>query len=574
MMRTLPILMLLGLMLAGCGAYPPQTGAVHAIRINQVGFLPDGPKVAVIASEREWSAFQVQTTDGTVVLEDSLSAPAFSASTDEHVQRADFSALTTPGRYRLFVPGLGASHAFDIRPDLYADVARVTAKALYFNRASTALAADHAGAWARTAGHPDTEVLVHPSAATEARPAGAQLSSPGGWYDAGDYNKYIVPAAYTSYFLLAPFEEELRASEALALNIPESGNAIPDLVDEAVWNLRWMFTMQDTDGGLYHKLTHANFSGMVMPDAATEPRYVVQKSTAAALTFAAAAAQAERVIAVYEADLPGLADSLGRAALDAWNWAKAHPDTYYRQDELNQQYDPDITTGAYANRDLADEWYWAGIELYLTTGDAGFYPDSRPDSAATPYWEKSVSLLGDWSAARLTTPGHLALPHHTYMQQLADAELAIQATSAYQIAVERDADFYWGATGTVAAKAGVFLQAYRQTGGTAYRDAAVHVVDYLLGRNGTTYSFVTGLGTRSPMFPHHRPSDADGVEAPVPGWLVGGPGALGIEDCEGYPSERRALRYLDATCSYSTNEVTTYWNAPLTHAALLLHASY
>jgi endoglucanase len=92
--------------------------------------------------------------------------------------------------------------------------------------------------------------------------------------------------------------------KTVKLNIPESNNQVPDVLDESLWNLRWMLTMQDPeDGGVYHKLTNAKFDGMIMPDKAVAPRYVVQKSTAATLDFAAVMAQASRVFSNY--DKPG-----------------------------------------------------------------------------------------------------------------------------------------------------------------------------------------------------------------------------------------------------------------------------
>jgi endoglucanase len=557
----------------GCSA-PAQeeSRSGSAIRLNQVGFLPDGPKVAVIASQQASDSFVVQTSTGLQVFAGRLSEPTRSVSTDESVRLADFSPISEPGTYQVVVEPLEASHPFDVRSDIYMDVATVTAKALYFNRASTALPEQYAGLWARRAGHPDTAVIVHPSAATSRRPAGTSVDSPGGWYDAGDYNKYVVPAAFTSYYLVAAFEAAPLTVEQIDLSIPESGDAVPDILDEAVWNLRWMLTMQDEDGGVYHKLTHAAFSGVVMPDAALADRYVVMKSTAASLTFAASMAQAARVLAEFRNELPGLADSCEAAAHFAWQWAVDNPDAYFRQGALNELYDPDLTTGAYGDDKLGDEWHWAGIELFLLTGDRTYYPVERPDQPETPYWQRSVSLLGDLSLARLAGETETGDQHSRIVVTVADAELAVQESSAYRVPVERDEDFYWGATGTAAAKAGVLLQAYRITGQSHYRDAAINMLDYLLGRNGTAYSFVTGLGERSPRHIHHRPSEADGVDQPVPGWLVGGPGAVGVQDCPEYPSDVRARHYLDAWCSYSTNEITTYWNAPLTYAAVMLQA--
>ena len=101
----------------------------------------------------------------------------------------------------------------------------------------------YAEGYARPAGHPDDHVLVHASAATEDRPAGTVISSPGGWYDAGDYNKYIVNSGYTMGVWLMSYELNKAHFDTLNLNIPESGSSMPDLLAEAMYNIRWMMTM-------------------------------------------------------------------------------------------------------------------------------------------------------------------------------------------------------------------------------------------------------------------------------------------------------------------------------------------
>src|SRR5690606_35637774 len=156
------------------------------------------------------------------------------------------------------------------------------------------------------AGHPDDRVAIHPSAASATRPAGTFIVAPFGWYDAGDYGKYVVNSGITTGTLLSLLEDYPAAAQRLETNIPESGDGVPDLLDEVLWNLRWMLSMQDpADGGVYHKLTTASFAGMVMPEAATAQRYVVQKSTPAALNLAAVAAQASRVLRHHESAAPG-----------------------------------------------------------------------------------------------------------------------------------------------------------------------------------------------------------------------------------------------------------------------------
>ena len=138
--------------------------------------------------------------------------------------------------------------------------------------------------------------MIHPSAVSPGRPAGTIISSPLGWYDAGDYNKYIVNSSYSVGLMLMAYEQNKEYFNRLNAGIPESGNSTADLLDELMFNLKWMITMQDPyDGGVYHKLTTPNFEGFVMPTDCHQQRYVVQKSVTASYDFAAVMALAARI---------------------------------------------------------------------------------------------------------------------------------------------------------------------------------------------------------------------------------------------------------------------------------------
>ena len=272
--------------------------ATENIKLNQLGFYPFGPKIAVITTKEPLQKYYViRENQKDTVFKGTLGSLMQSANSATKTQIADFTKYTKPGSYFIYIPELGKSYTFTIGENVYRDVAIASLKGYYFQRSSIPLLTKYAGKWARGAGHPDTKVLIHPSAATKERPAGTEISTPGGWYDAGDYNKYIVNSGITMGTLLSAFEENPTPFYQLKSNIPESGNGIPDLLNEVIYNLRWMLSMQDpSDGGVYNKCTNAAFDGMVMPGVTTKPRYVVQKGTAATLDFAAVMAQASRIL--------------------------------------------------------------------------------------------------------------------------------------------------------------------------------------------------------------------------------------------------------------------------------------
>jgi endoglucanase len=557
----------------------------ESIRLNQIGFYPNAAKMAVVPAGTE-GTFYITTPDRKkTVFTGQLSAPRQIEYSPKKTRIADFSKLTKAGTYVVWIPKLGYSYPFDIKPQVHRPLADAALKGFYFQRVSVELPRQYAGKWARPAGHAeaDQQVQIHPSAAGEGRPAGTVISSPGGWYDAGDYNKYIVNSGITMGTLLSLYEDYPEFFRNQKITIPESGNPVPDLLDEALYNLRWMLTMQDPhDGGVYHKLTNPSFDGMVMPDKATKTRYLVQKSTAAALDFAAVTAQAGRVYRSFEAAFPGLADSCLNASEKAWEWAQKHPDALYKQEEMNKQFDPDVSTGTYGDGEVSDEFIWAACELYATTRKDSYYtavnlfPD---DKMPLPGWPQ-VRLMGYYTLLRfgsnLTPAAGKDLPVlKKRMVNFADELISGVTAHPYGTVMGKTAkDFIWGSTSVAANQGIALLQAHKLTGEKKYVGHALANLDYILGRNATGYSFVTGYGHKTPMHIHHRPSVADGITEPVPGLLSGGTNANAArqDSCKGYTTTLPDEVFLDNDCSYASNEIAINWQAPLVYLAYALEA--
>jgi len=535
------------------------------ITVNQIGYLPGNVKLAIVPAVETGVFYVVEEETNEIVFTGILSDEDTWSPAQQDVKVADFTSLDQAGTFRIKMKGSGTeSHPFYINSALYNDISRESMRYYYLSRVSMELEEQHAGVYARAAGHPDTAVIIHESASSSERPEGSTISTPGGWYDAGDYNKYVVNAGISTYSVFAIAEHYLKYSESLDLNLPESGNNVPDIIDEGIYNLRWMLAMQDTnDGGVYHKCTHQYFLSMsIKPyQAAAIPRYVVMKTTAATLNLAAVAAQASRILRDYEAEYPGLADSCLEAAVEAYEWAQANPTIYYQQPS-------DISTGSYGDGNVTDEFRWAAIELYITTLDDQYLLDYDylDKSANAPGWN-SVYSLGLVSLVRnsdnLTPAVDLPAVESKIISYANNLYTSYQ-NSAYKVPVT---GFYWGSNGNVGNGALMSIQAYYLTDDEKYKETAIAALDYLLGRNPTLYCFVTGHGDHSPMAPHDRKSVSDGVADPIPGMLVGGPNPSNTYDCgeSSYPSTLPALCYLDNVCSYSTNEITINWNAPLAY---------
>ncbi|MFW5960264.1 MAG: glycoside hydrolase family 9 protein, partial [Chitinivibrionales bacterium] len=389
---------------------------------------------------------------------------------------------------------------------------------------------------------------------------------PKGWYDAGDYGKYIVNAGITTYFLMALHENFPEYSGSLNLNIPESDGELPDVLGEVKWELDWFFTMQDEDGGVYHKLTTKGFVGNVMPSAAGDQRYFMPKSVTATFDFAAIMAMAARIYREYDEDY---ADSCLSAALAAWEWGKDNRERYFDNPD-------DVETGEYGDSNERDEMFWAASELYVTTGEDTFsevIADLEP-YFSVPGWP-NVASLGWFTLAK-----HLDDPTaEDRIISEADDLLDDLEKSPYKILME-SGDFYWGSNGVNAGKGATLINAFLETGDKNYIEGALSALDYILGRNPNNYSFVTGFGDQTPKRPHHRPSIADGIREPVPGFLVGGPNAAqqDIATCGGYPEKSsnlfKALSWIDKSCSYAANEIAINWNGAGAYLAGGIEAVY
>lgn len=554
------------------------TGAESSIRLNQMGFYPNGPKTAIILNAKG-DNFYIVKPDNTNVFKGTLTRSFKPNLAGNYTSIADFTTFNKTGKYLVYIPGLGTSYPFEIKKAVNQKAANAGLKAFYYMRASIPLKEKYAGKWSRAEGHPDTNILIHGSAVSDKRPEGTIISAPRGWYDAGDYNKYIVNSGISTGTLLSLYEDFPEYMKTVKLNIPESGNKVPDVLNEILWNLRWMLAMQDPDdGGVYNKLTNAAFDKFEMPDQGTEPRYVVQKGTAATLDFAAVTAQASRIFAKFPKALPGLADSCLNQSKKAWEWAVKNPKVAYNQNVINQKFTPKIVTGGYGDNNFTDEFIWAASELYVSTGDDAYLANINlmpDDKMPLPAWAQ-VRLLGYYSLIKSAgLPGYKEpkeLPElKKRLLAFADTLISGALETAYQTVMSKSRRYGWGSNSDAANQGIVLIQAYKLSGDNKYLNYALDNLDYILGRNGTGYSYVTGCGSKTPMHPHHRPSGADGIADPIPGLLVGGPNP-GMQDGVKVPSRVPDEAYIDDEQAFAANEIAINWNAPFAYLANAIEA--
>ena len=213
----------------------PEAG--FSIRYNQVSYLPGRNKIIDLVSTQTFDtiAYRVTNAAGEEITSGKTGQASYWEPSNEYVAGIDLSDIDEEGTYAFKT--VDDSITFSVTENGWADLGKATLKYYYFNRASTEITAALGGDYQRALGHPDTQVKIHASAVSPGRPEGTIISAPKGWYDAGDYNKYIVNSGISTYTLLAAYEHYTEYYKALTLEIPEAGGSLPDILDEVLWNL-------------------------------------------------------------------------------------------------------------------------------------------------------------------------------------------------------------------------------------------------------------------------------------------------------------------------------------------------
>lgn len=548
-----------------------------AIMVNQVGY-------EAAASHK----LAVADTPGSYVLKNAAGEVLWQGRTGEAVQDPlcgetlyplDFGSVQTPGKYVLEDAQGAGSDAFEIGRDVLAGVHNAMIKALYFQRCGCALEERYAGPYVHGACHTaDSQIYGE---------EGQTLKARGGWHDAGDYGRYITPAAvavghllYAYWLFPAAFKEEL--------NIPESGNGVPDVLNECRYELEWMLKMQLEDGGVYHKLTAWRHADFIMPEEDKDTFYAYPISSLAVADFCACMALAARVY--HRVNEKEFAAQMDAAARRAWQWLMRNPQPLLFTNPEGSN------TGDYRDTTDADERLWAAAEMMRLADwrreDTREYVDVMRRILDTGLevtdfgW---TDVAGFAAMAVLTDPRRAAgeeITQNFRSAVLAEADrlARLGKHNAFGMAMGAG-DFCWGSN-MVVTNRGILLalacEILRLRGDEAfgdrkttqnpetasriavYREVIQAQIDYLLGKNITGYSFVTGFGDHAYRYPHLRTTAADGIDEPMAGWVAGGP--------NGKPGDELAIRmipkgtppmkcYLDREECYSLNEMTIYWNS-------------
>jgi endoglucanase len=577
---------------------------VPAIRLNQLGFLPDTTKRAVVATGSTMPLrWRVLDAKGKAAAEGQTTVIGADAASGDHVHLVSFDGVTAPGTYRVEVAGQ-TSRAFAVRTGLYAPLASAALNFFYQNRAGIPIEARYAGGaqWARPAGHPK-EVAPCFKGADERGTVwpGCRytLDVTGGWYDAGDHGKYVVNGGISLWTLQNLYERQAVTGRfAFAdgrAQLPEAGNGIDDLLDEARWEMQFLLAMQVPDGreaqvpvgplqpgaplrfstidagGMAHqKVADRNWTTLpTRPHKDREDRLLYPPTTGATLNLAATAAQCARI---WRSVDPTFAATCLTAAKRAYRAALRNPQVYATSSFTG--------SGGYGDNDLSDELYWATAELWATTGEATYGDALRGmpfhhAAVREPNWGNVAALGTITLASAPGVPRVEAASAQAALIAAADGFLAEEARSGYRIPYATLA-YPWGSNSSILNRAMILGLAHRFTGNARYRSGAVDAMDYVLGRNPLDQSYVSGFGARPLMNPHHRfwahQLDAS-LPGPPPGVVSGGPNSTAMSDPIALPMKGKCAPqrcWKDEITAYALNEVAINWNAPLLWVAAYL----
>ena len=580
----------------------PEEWQRAEILTNQVGYFSDRAKRAtLLCTNKSGVDFEVIDSSGKSVYSGKSEYFGYDDDSGDTVHTLDFSDVKDKGTYHIEASNGAVSRDFTVGDeDVWSSLLYDSLNYFYQNRSGIAIESQYItsgdkNALARAAGHPSDNAEIQQTWGYTGSSGTVDVT--GGWYDAGDHGKYVVNGGFSLWMMQNQYEtaKALGFENAFAdgtMYLPECSNGYPDLLDEARYELEWMFKMivssGDYAGMAYHKAHDETWTGLgVAPADDDKKRIIKPPTTAATLNLSACAAQAARL---WKGIDDAFADECLEKAKLTYEAAKKHPDMYAPLDES-------VGGGAYGDDDVTDEFYWAAMELFITTGDEDYFDETTEskfflDVPTALGGGESVDTVGsfDWGNTAALGTFSAALNLKSFdtedvniikdaVKKAGDHFLDIESKQGYGLPYgqstlsynDSDKGYIWGSNSFAADNAIVLAYAYIITDDDKYLDGAVGGLDYLLGRNALDQSYVTGYGTHTTEYPHHRfwsyQIDQTFPKAPC-GVLAGGPNS-GMQDpwVQGMGWKKGTIPpqkcYLDNIEAWSVNECTINWNASL-----------
>lgn len=519
------------------------------ILLNQLGYISHMPKTAVLSGTA--NSFQIiDAHSGRTMFSGIPGGPFYDDASRDTVSIIDFSTFNALGEYCIKA-GMRRSAVFSVAQKPYRRLKLALLKSFYFNRCGAVLERRYAGEYSRGKCHTDfVPLFSDPSVKADVS---------GGWHDSGGYGKFTVCTAIALGHLLYAYKLFPKSFEEKT-GIPESNSDMPDILEECRVGLEWMLKMQTRDGGVHHKVSSVAKTPLILPEDDGSKQFVFPCSHQAAACFCAAASLASRVYKPFD---EAFSERMHEASINAWIWLINHPVFEPFENPPTVAFS---AAGDFYDNNFNDDLFWAVCELYETTGDETFHNKIRELCGKT-----NITDFRNRDNGGFGTVSYLfgSRPKDERVEETIRVQLRIKADNLYSLsrrsgygAAKSPYDYIRGSNMYAMTDSMILILAYKIWGSRDYLTAAYEQLNYILGKNPMGICYVTGFGSERVMRPHHRPSEADDVEEPVPGLLVCGPNKQ-LEDDDfsswNIPVEEAPAKcYYDIVYSFATNEPTIY----------------
>ncbi len=514
---------------SGVGSPAPAMPGVNvpAIKVNTVGYPADWRKVAVFNVEP--SGVKVVSTNGGKTFDigaDKVAEKGVDEASKDPTWQVDLSSIRAPGTYKV-VQGDMESDPFTVGGAVYDEALLAGIKSFYFQRTRTALVEPYAtwkgNSYTRKGishAHDDVgwDLMSYPEKKNKWKMVA-------GWHDAGNYDMYIPSTAPSAQALLMAYEWNPSLFDDKSLNIPESGNGIPDILDEVKWGLDWILSMQEEGGAFRHREAVMGFSPEVPADEDKEVRWVAGVSTSATAKAVAVLAMASDVYKEWDA---AYAKRCGESAKRGWAFLLANKEHIRADGKGSKQplWDDEPVFTDVGARFIAATEMWVRFRNKDALSVVESLMDAKETADVTEFMKGAWANLSRWGLATLAldeeSPEKLRKEAQKRILEGAELQVAQAHGKDGYLCASKPIDYYWAHNSNLMEKTHILAVAEKLAPGKNYLEAARDQWHWVLGRNPNGYSMITGVG-KGPERMYHM--EWGGHEPPPPGFLLGGPNA-------------------------------------------------